>query len=112
VVDGLHASMRGSGFHVLMASGDELQRERSVLQTFTSYRMDGAVLIGPEVREREIETFGKSTPTIVVGRPVRSKAVDVIVSDDRKGAALAVEHLYELGHRDIAHLDGGSVPGG
>jgi DNA-binding LacI/PurR family transcriptional regulator len=36
----------------------------------------------------------------------------VIVSDDRKGAMLAVQHLYELGHRDIAHLDGSTVPGG
>jgi DNA-binding LacI/PurR family transcriptional regulator len=112
VVDGLHASLRETGFHVLMAFGDEIQLERSVLETFRSYRMDGAVLIGPEVREREIEAFGESTPTVVVGRPVRSKTVDVIVSDDRKGAAQAVAHLYELGHRDIAHLDGGSVPGG
>jgi DNA-binding LacI/PurR family transcriptional regulator len=112
VVDGLHASMRETGFHVLMASGDELQLERSVLDTFRSYRMDGAVLIGPEVREREIEAFGQAIPTVVVGRPVRSKAVDVIVSDDRKGAMLAVDHLHELGHRDIAHLDGGTVPGG
>lgn len=112
VVDGLHASMRESGFHVLMAFGDEPRLERSVLDTFRSYQMDGAVLIGPEVRERDIELFGGSVPTVVVGRPVRSKAVDVIVSDDRKGAALAVEHLVELGHRDIAHLDGGNVPGG
>jgi DNA-binding LacI/PurR family transcriptional regulator len=70
------------------------------------------VLIAPGVREREIEAFGDSTPTVVVGRPVRTRSVDVLVSDDRKGAVLAVEHLYELGHRDIAHLDGGTVPGG
>ena len=112
VVDGLHGSLRETGFHVLMGFGDELHLERAVLDTFRSYPMDGAVLIGPEVAEREIETFGRSTPTVVIGRPVRTKAVDVIVSDDRKGAALAIDHLYELGHRDIAHLDGGSVPGG
>jgi DNA-binding LacI/PurR family transcriptional regulator len=112
VVDGLHAPMRETGYHVLMASADDLPLERSVLETFRSYRMDGVVLIGPEVRERELDAFGQSIPTVVVGRPVRSKAVDVIVSDDRKGAALAVEHLVELGHRDIAHLDGGTVPGG
>lgn len=112
VVDGLHSSMREAGFHVMMAFGDQLPLERSVLETFRSYRMDGVVLIGPEVREREIEEFGRAIPTVVVGRPVRSKSVDVIVSDDRKGAIVAVEHLYDLGHRDIAHLDGGTVPGG
>lgn len=111
VVDALHGSMRDSGFHVLMAFGDQLPIERSVLETFRSYRMDGAVLIGPEVRERELDEFGASIPTVVVGRPVRSKAVDVIVSDDRKGAIQAVQHLYELGHRDIAHLDGGTPLG-
>jgi DNA-binding LacI/PurR family transcriptional regulator len=112
VIDGLHASMHESGFDVLMAVGDGLQLERSTLDTFRRYRMDGAVLIAPGVREREIEAFGDSTPTVVVGRPVRTRSVDVLVSDDRKGAVLAVEHLYELGHRDIAHLDGGTVPGG
>ena len=68
VVDGLNASMRERGFHVLMAFGDDLELERSVLHTFRGYWMDGAVLIGPEVSEREIEAFGASTPTVVVGR--------------------------------------------
>jgi len=112
VVEGLHASMRETGFHVLMALGDDIHVERSVLETFRSYRMDGAVLIGPEARDSELDRFGSAIPAVIVGRPVRSKSVDVITSDDRKGAAMAVDHLYELGHRDIAHLDGGSVPGG
>ena len=112
VVDGLHARMLESGFHILMGVGAGLSLERSVLGTFRSYRMGGAVLMGPEVREREIETFGRAVPTVVVGRSVRTDAVDVIVGDDRKGAMLAVQHLYDLGHRDIAHLDGGNIPGG
>jgi len=112
VVDGLHVSMRETGFHIMMAFGDRPSLERSVLETFRSYRMDGAVLIGPEVRDKEIDAFGRGMPTVVVGRPVRSRSVDAIVSDDRKGAMLAVQHLYDLGHREIAHLDGSSVPGG
>ncbi len=112
VVDGLHSSVRESGFQVMMAFADQLRLERSVLDTFRSYRMDGVVLIGPEVCAREIDEFGQAIPTVVVGRPARSKSVDVIVSDDRKGAMLAVQHLYDLGHRDIAHLDGSSVAGG
>jgi DNA-binding LacI/PurR family transcriptional regulator len=112
VVDGLHVSMRDTGFHIMMAFGDRPSLERSVLETFRSYRMDGAVLIGPEVGEKQIDAFGRAMPTVVVGRPIRSRAVDAIVSDDRKGAMLAVQHLYDLGHRQIAHLDGSSVPGG
>lgn len=112
VVGGLQARMLESGFHVLMGVGDGLRLERSVLETFRGYRMEGAVLIGPEVREREIEVFGRAVATVVIGRPVRTDSVDVIVGDDRKGAILAVQHLYDLGHRDIAHLDGASIPGG
>ena len=74
VVDGLHSSMRDMGFDVMMAFGDRPASERSVLETFRSYRMDGVVLIGPEVHEHEIEEFGQAIPTVVVGRPVRSRS--------------------------------------
>jgi DNA-binding LacI/PurR family transcriptional regulator len=112
VVGGLQTRMLEAGYHILMAVGEGLRLERSVLDTFRSYRMEGAVLIGPEVREREIEAFGRGVATVVIGRQVRTDAVDVIVGDDRKGAMLAVQHLYDLGHRDIAHLDGANIPGG
>jgi DNA-binding LacI/PurR family transcriptional regulator len=112
VVDGLHAPLLEAGFHILMGFGDRLTSERSVLETFRSYRMAGAVLIGPGVKGREIDEFGRALPTVVVARQIRSRAVDMIVGDDRKGAMLAVQHLYDLGHRDIAHLDGGSLPAG
>jgi DNA-binding LacI/PurR family transcriptional regulator len=112
VVGGLQGQMLEAGFHILMGVGEGLRLERSVLDTFLGYRMEGAVLIGPEVREREIDTFGRAIATVVIGRQVRTTAVDVIVGDDRRGAMLAVQHLYDLGHRDIAHLDGANIPGG
>jgi len=110
IVDGFHAPMNESGFHILMGLGDRLTLERSVLETFRSYRMAGAVLIGPGVPERELDALGRAVPTVVIARRVRTRTIDMIVSDDRKGARLAVEHLHELGHRDIAHLDGGGLP--
>jgi DNA-binding LacI/PurR family transcriptional regulator len=112
VVGGLQTRLLESGYHILMGVGEGLRLERSVLDTFLSYRMEGAVLIGPEVREREIESLGRAMATVIIGRRVRTDAVDVIVSDDHKGAMLAVQHLFDLGHRDIAHLDGASIPGG
>ena len=112
VIDGLRSRLAESGLHVLMSPASGLAEQRSALDHFRSYRMNGAVLMGPELREREIDAFGHLVGTVVVGRPVRSAAVDVVVNDDRTGATMAIRHLYDLGHRDIAHLDGANVPGG
>jgi DNA-binding LacI/PurR family transcriptional regulator len=112
VVDGLTGPFEEAGYHVLMVSGRHRPAvERSMLDLFRSYRVEGSVLIGPQLDDHSIERFGTHIPTVLVGRGLRSDQVDVIVNDDRRGAALAVEHLYELGHRDIAHLDGGGGPG-
>jgi LacI family transcriptional regulator len=40
-----------------------------------------------------------------IRRPAIARANYVVV-DNRKGASLAVQHLYDLGHRSIAHLSG------
>ncbi|MEA3186128.1 MAG: hypothetical protein QOJ74_2605 [Ilumatobacteraceae bacterium] len=112
VVDGLSGPFQDAGFDVLMGTGMHQPRaERAMLETFRSYRMEGVVLIGPQLDEHSIDRFAMQVPTVVIGRALRADHVDVIVNDDRRGAALAVEHLFELGHRDIAHLDGGAGPG-
>jgi DNA-binding LacI/PurR family transcriptional regulator len=112
VIDGLTGPFEESGFHVLMGTGLHRPRaERSMLETFRSYGMEGVVLIGPQLDEHSIERFAVHVPTVVIGRALRSNHVDVIVNDDRRGAAIAVRHLVDLGHRDIAHLDGGAGPG-
>ena len=45
---------------------------------------------------------------VVVGWHVDHPAVDVVRTSDEHGMAQAVDHLVELGHRRIAHIDGGT----
>ena len=44
---------------------------------------------------------------MVVGWHVDDPAVDVVRTSDEHGMAQAVDHLVALGHRRIAHIDGG-----
>ncbi|MFI1213464.1 hypothetical protein ACH4UV_38495 [Streptomyces sp. NPDC020802] len=37
--------------------------------------------------------------------------LEVVRTADAEGARQTVDHLIALGHRDIAHIDGGRAPG-
>ena len=46
-----------------------------------------------------------------MARTIAGSRVDCVSNDDPAGAALAVDHLVSLGHRRIAHIDGGQGAG-
>ena len=47
-----------------------------------------------------------SIPTMMIGRELRTDTVSSVIVDNEMGAHLAVEHLYQLGHRKIAFIRG------
>ena len=53
----------------------------------------------------ELASIGEQLPVAVVGRRMPTDSVDVVVADSRTGARLAVDHLVDLGHQRIAHID-------
>jgi DNA-binding LacI/PurR family transcriptional regulator len=48
---------------------------------------------------------------VVVARATDGARVDVVRTDDVAGEALAAQHLLDLGHRRLAHVDGGTAAG-
>jgi len=85
--------------------------ERRAVDSFFEHRSDGLLLVSPRLPLTQILAIGRTTPTVVVARPLRATHVDSITNDDLAGAALAVRHLAGLGHRRIAHIDGGRGAG-
>lgn len=112
IMDGVDQAAEEFEHRVLIAAaGARARREQRAVEAFLEYRVDGILLVSPRLPTQDVLAAARTTPTVVVGRPLRSSLVDSITNDDPVGARLAVEHLAELGHRRIAHIDGGRGAG-
>src|SRR5438309_112631 len=112
VLDGLYAAAAEKGYRALITTGNrDPAAEQLALEQLLELRADGVVLAGARLGASAIAVVARSVPIALVGSDLRLPDVDVVVDDDFRGAALAVEHLVELGHRDIALIDGGKGAG-
>jgi DNA-binding LacI/PurR family transcriptional regulator len=112
IADGIHDAADNAGYQIIIANGRRsAATEDRAVESFLSHRVDGMILAGCRLPTRRIDGLGVKTAVVSVGRPLRSDHVDTVNTDERLGSELAVRHLAELGHRDIAHIDGGRGAG-
>ncbi len=90
---------------LLMHSTGDARLEANVIETFLDLRADALLLVDSALADSELHELAKTTPVAVIGRRVDSPEVDVVVNDEQHGAALVVDHLTDLGHERIAHID-------
>ncbi|SFO90661.1 DNA-binding transcriptional regulator, LacI/PurR family [Amycolatopsis arida] len=110
VIEGLDAAASAAGFHVVLNTGGRRpSRERDALRGLLSFRPAGVVLLSPVLPAAAIEEAARQCPVVLVSRGSRLPTVDTINDDGEAGATLAVDHLVGLGHRRIAHFDGGGA---
>jgi DNA-binding LacI/PurR family transcriptional regulator len=112
VVDGIEQQAIAERYRALFNTGGRLaQAEAEAIETLLQLRADGIILAGPVLPAGDIVTAAATAPVVLVARPSRWPGVDSVTNDDRAGTQLAVDHLVALGHRDIAHIDGGTGAG-
>ncbi len=112
IAGGIEEAASRLGYRLLIITGGRhQQRERAMLDALLEYRPDGLILVGPRMSAADVAVAAASTPLVVLGRAMRQGPVDWVVTDEGRGARLAVEHLAGLGHERIAHIDGGRGAG-
>jgi len=111
VLVGLKHGAGRLGFDLLLFASDEpgngFGGAHSYLRRAGHHGVDGAVVMGFDGRDPEIEKLAQSElPCIVVDADLGGPRTGFVMSDNREGAALAVRHLHELGHERIATITG------
>lgn len=107
LVEEIHEAAEDRGYDVVLSTLTRSRDERKAVETLLDFRCEALILLGPGAPAARLVELSGRIPVICVGRRFTSAKIDVVRSADDVGVAQAVDHLVELGHRDIAFIDGG-----
>ncbi|MGY1593438.1 LacI family DNA-binding transcriptional regulator [Geodermatophilus sp. SYSU D00708] len=110
LVEDVHDAAEEHGYDLVLSTVTRTRDEQRAVETLLDSRCEALVLLGPDAPAARLSALARQLPVVAVGRPVEADGVDVVRAADDEGVALAVEHLAGLGHRRIAHVDGGRGP--
>jgi DNA-binding LacI/PurR family transcriptional regulator len=83
------------------------KKEKLYIDILRSEYVDGFVVAPTNGKDKNIEQLIRDGhPVVCIDRGLTVLPVDVVKSDNEKGAFNATEHLIKLGHRRIAHITG------
>ncbi|MCM2294027.1 LacI family DNA-binding transcriptional regulator [Allorhizobium sp. BGMRC 0089] len=110
ILAGIGAAFAHTDFSVLIADTmDSAASGRTLTDYFLDARIDGMIVLDGQLTAGDVTRLvdSKSSHHVVFacewidGMPFPS-----VRSDNLRGAELAIRHLYDLGHRKIAHITG------
>jgi len=105
LIDGLYTAAEERGWDLVLSALTSSRDEKRALDSLNDFRFDALVMLGPPVAE---PLLAGQVPLVVLGWHVDHPEIDVVRTSDEHGLALAIQHLVDLGHRRIAHLQGGT----
>lgn len=108
VARGVEDTAQRCGYSVVLGNTDEdAEKQQSYLRAMMQLRVDG-VMIAPANRNADMirPLRDMNVPTMVIDRKLDGWEGDSVRGDSAGGARSIVEHLINLGHRNIAVITG------
>jgi LacI family transcriptional regulator, galactose operon repressor len=108
IVRGIEDRLGDAGYTPLIVNTDnDPERERSHIEAMLARQVDGLIAATARLDVRQLtEAAARGTPLVLVNRSLEDGSAPAVTVDDRKGIALAVEHVAGLGHRLVGHVGG------
>jgi LacI family transcriptional regulator len=105
MLSGAMGALSGTPYQVVIAPAEEGSRHGlRAIEALVDRQVDGVIAVSPRVDQGALERIAASTPVVMFGRYDTSDDYDTVAGDDVRGTAAAMAHLFELGHKRIAHL--------
>lgn len=111
IVDAMYEVANEAGYAIVLSAQTPHRSTGQVLGELQSYRCAGLITISSTLAHEELTRIARRSPVPItlVGYGSQNPDYDVIHSAGDIGIAQCVDHLVELGHRDIAYVDVTSV---
>jgi len=108
IVRGIEDRLVTAGYTALIVNTDnDPERERSHIQAMLTRQVDGLIAATARLDVAVLaDAASRGTPLVLVNRSLEDGSVPAVTVDDRRGIALAVEHVADLGHRLIGNVAG------
>lgn len=108
IVRGIERALGAAGYIAILADSDNSQKgEQAIFDSMKSRHIDGLILATARTEDPIVmDCIDEQLPVVLVNRTTDAHEVTEIVNNDKLGIELAVSHLIELGHNEIAFLGG------
>ncbi len=108
IVRGIEAALWSAGIACLLADTDnDPEREALLIDELLARRCEGLIVATATRTSKTVADLASgAVPTVLVTRDVDSHVLPLVAGDDASGVDAAVEHLFALGHRAVAHVSG------
>ncbi|UZD90416.1 LacI family DNA-binding transcriptional regulator [Cognatishimia activa] len=109
ILAGINSVLAESEFSVLIADSSAERQKGKLAEFFMASRVDGMISLDGDLSEEELKRFDQgagSNKIVFACEWVAHSDYPSVRVDNAMGAQLAVRHLYDLGHRKIAHVTG------
>lgn len=101
LLQGLSQAALQEGYYVLFYPIDPAQDPNSYVELLRGRHVDGLILSGPRSDDVQLLKLYEEGYRLVLQGQLPGSTIPFVDVDNVKGANLAVEHLINLGHRDI-----------
>lgn len=105
MLTGVTGALSGTGYQVVIAPAERgAHQGLRAINALVDRQVDGVIVVSPRVTQSDLERIATNSHVVMFGRHDTSSRYDTVVGDDAAGTAAVLEHLFQLGHRRIAHL--------